>query len=42
MSHDLNETLIFVKVVEQGSFIAAAKALGLPKTTVSRKVQELE
>jgi len=42
MSHDLNETLIFVKVVEQGSFIAAAKSLGLPKTTVSRKVQELE
>ncbi len=42
MSHDLNDTLIFVKVVEQGSFIAAAKSLGLPKTTVSRKVQELE
>ena len=42
MAHDLNETLIFVKVVEQGSFIAAANALGLPKTTVSRKVQELE
>ena len=41
-AHDLNETLIFVKVVEQGSFIAAANALGLPKTTVSRKVQELE
>ena len=42
MTHDLNETLIFVKVVELGSFIAAANALGLPKTTVSRKVQELE
>ena len=42
MAHDLNDTLIFVKVVEQGSFIAAANALGLPKTTVSRKVQELE
>jgi LysR family transcriptional regulator for bpeEF and oprC len=42
MSHDLNDTLIFVKVVEQGSFIGAANALGLPKTTVSRKVQELE
>ncbi|KRG69998.1 LysR family transcriptional regulator [Pseudoxanthomonas dokdonensis] len=42
MSHDLNDTLIFVKVVEQGSFIAAAKILGQPKTTVSRKVQELE
>ena len=42
MSHDLNDTLIFVKVVEQGSFIAAANVLRLPKTTVSRKVQELE
>ena len=42
MAHDLNDTLVFVKVIEQGSFIAAAKSLGLPKTTVSRKVQELE
>jgi len=42
MSRDLNDTLIFVKVVEHGSFISAAKALRLPKTTVSRKVQELE
>jgi len=42
MSRDLNDTLIFVKVVEHGSFIAAARALRLPKTTVSRKVQDLE
>jgi len=42
MSSDLNDTLIFVKVVEHGSFIAAARALRLPKTSVSRKVQELE
>lgn len=42
MSHDLNDTLIFVKVVEQGSFVAASIALRMPKTTVSRKVQELE
>lgn len=42
MAHDLNDSLIFAKVVEQGSFIAAAHALGLPKTTVSRKIQELE
>lgn len=39
---DLNATLIFVKVVECGSFSGAANALRLPKTTVSRKVQELE
>ena len=42
MTRDLNDTLIFVKVVEHGSFIAAANSLRLPKTTVSRKVQELE
>ncbi|KFN43931.1 LysR family transcriptional regulator [Arenimonas oryziterrae] len=42
MTRDLNDTIIFVKVVEAGSFIAAAKALRLPKTTVSRKVQDLE
>jgi DNA-binding transcriptional LysR family regulator len=42
MTRDLNDTLIFVKVVEHGSFISAARALRLPKTTVSRKVQDLE
>lgn len=42
MSRDLNDTLIFVKVVECGSFTLAAQRLGVPKTTVSRKVQELE
>jgi DNA-binding transcriptional LysR family regulator len=42
MTRDLNDTLIFVKVVEHGSFISAARSLRLPKTTVSRKVQELE
>jgi DNA-binding transcriptional LysR family regulator len=42
MSRDLNDTLIFVKVVEHGSFISAARVLRLPKTTVSRKVQDLE
>jgi DNA-binding transcriptional LysR family regulator len=34
--------MVFVKVVELGSFVAAARALRLPKTTVSRKVQDLE
>jgi DNA-binding transcriptional LysR family regulator len=42
MARDLNDTLIFAKVVEHGSFTSAARALRLPKTTVSRKVQELE
>src|SRR5512134_867498 len=42
MTRDLNDTLIFAKVVEHGSFVSAARALRLPKTTVSRKIQELE
>ncbi|HSD55344.1 MAG TPA: LysR family transcriptional regulator [Burkholderiales bacterium] len=42
MSRDLNDTLVFVKVVEHGSFISAARALRLPKTTVSRRIQDLE
>src|SRR5690349_11996049 len=39
---DLNEIVVFAKVVETGSFTAAAEALGLPKSTVSRKVAQLE
>jgi DNA-binding transcriptional LysR family regulator len=42
MARDLNDTLMFVRVVEHGSFVSAARALGLSKTNVSRKVQELE
>jgi DNA-binding transcriptional LysR family regulator len=39
---DLNLVTAFVRVVEQQSFTAAAKALGLPKSSVSRRVTELE
>ena len=39
---DLNEILVFTRVVETGSFTAAAKKLGMPKSTVSRKVSALE
>ena len=39
---DLNAILIFASVAESGSFTAAANALALPKSTVSRKVLELE
>lgn len=39
---DLNEILVFAKVVQAGSFTAAARGLGMPKSTVSRKVSELE
>jgi DNA-binding transcriptional LysR family regulator len=37
-----DDTLVFLRVVEQGSFAAAARALRLPKTTVSRRVRMLE
>lgn len=39
---DFNEIAIFAKVVQAGSFIGAARELGLPKSTVSRKVNQLE
>jgi DNA-binding transcriptional LysR family regulator len=39
---DLNEMLVFARVVQAGSFTAAASELGMPKSTVSRKVTELE
>ncbi|WP_455556487.1 LysR substrate-binding domain-containing protein [Comamonas sp.] len=42
MQPDLHELLIFARVVQDGSFTRAAQSLRLPKTTVSRKVQELE
>jgi DNA-binding transcriptional LysR family regulator len=42
MRRDVNDTLVFVRVVQEGSFTAAAHALQIPKTTVSRRVLELE
>src|SRR5690242_8870286 len=39
---DLNEIAVFTRVVQAGSFTAAAKELGMPKSTVSRKVSDLE
>lgn len=39
---DLNEMAIFAHVVEAGSFTGAAKNLGLPKSTISRKITQLE
>ena len=39
---DLNELFVYLKVVEQGGFAAAARQLGMPKSTVSRKVGSLE
>lgn len=39
---DLNELYYFAAVVEHGGFAAAGRALGLPKSTLSRRVQALE
>jgi len=39
---DLNEMLVFARVVQAGSFTRAAAKLAMPKSTVSRKVSELE
>lgn len=39
---DLNHVSAFVRVVQDGSFTAAAKALGLPKSSVSRSIAQLE
>jgi len=39
---DLNDVAMFVQVVRHGSFAEAARRLGLPPNTVSRRVQQLE
>jgi DNA-binding transcriptional LysR family regulator len=39
---DLNDIAIFVRVAQQGSFSRAAQALGMPVSTVSRRVSALE
>ena len=40
--HDLNELQVFAAVVDQGSFVRAAKRLGLTTSTVSRRMAALE
>jgi len=39
---DLNDMLYFSEVVDRGGFAAAGRALGLPKSRLSRRVAELE
>jgi DNA-binding transcriptional LysR family regulator len=39
---DLNELQVFARVVQAGSFTTAARGLKMPKSTVSRKVSDLE
>ncbi|UUX96213.1 LysR family transcriptional regulator [Aquabacterium sp. J223] len=39
---DANDLLLFARVIELGSFSRAAERLGCPKSTVSRRIAELE
>src|SRR5690606_34192385 len=39
---NLNDMLYFAEVVDQGSFAAAGRALGLPKSRLSRRIARLE
>jgi DNA-binding transcriptional LysR family regulator len=39
---DLNDMLYFAEVVDRGGFAAAGRALGIPKSKLSRRVAELE
>lgn len=39
---DLNDMYLFAKVVEQGGYTAAARALGMPVSRVSRRIAGLE
>ena len=40
--YDPNDLLIFARVAEAGSFSRAAERIGLPKSTVSRRLSALE
>jgi DNA-binding transcriptional LysR family regulator len=39
---DLNDLYYFVQVVDHGGFAAAGRALGIPKSKLSRRIAELE
>lgn len=40
--HDLNDLYFFASVVEHGGFSAAGRALGLPKSRLSKRIAQLE
>ncbi len=42
LMHDLNDLYFFVQVVDHSGFAPAARALGLPKSRLSRRIQLLE
>ena len=39
---DLNDLLYFARVVDHGGFAAAGRAIGVPKSKLSRRIQRLE
>ena len=39
---DLNDLFIFVNVVDRGGFTAAVASTGMPKSTLSHRMQQLE
>jgi len=40
--HDLNDLYFFVQVVDHGGFASAARALGMPRSRLSRRIAMLE
>ena len=42
MLDDIADLVLFAEIAEAGSLTAAGRALGLPKSTVSRRLQALE
>src|SRR6185369_5792912 len=42
MNLEANDLFLFARVVDEGSFSRAAERLGLPKSTVSRRIAALE
>ena len=40
--YEPNDLLIYARVAEAGSFSRAAERMGLPKSTVSRRITQLE
>src|SRR6266436_8789991 len=39
---DLNDLFYFVQIVDRGGFTAAGRSLGMPKSTLSYRMQQLE
>ena len=42
MTIEPNDLLLFARVADEGSFSRAAQRLGVPKSTVSRRIAALE